>query len=208
MEELMHTMLWPASREGLVATTPAQGYCGLKFTWTLKVVLLSGTMGVFGSLAAYAGTSGLPLGSNGEKTTPAGSVAAQAVEACLPWDIPCLLLRPVGTVSGGPAAGAGDRGQEGNDGVGEGTGGGGTGGGGTGGGGTGGGGTGGGGGGDPQGASGDDTDNDNGVGNGHTGTATGQAGIAESDPSNPGEGRGFGRNGGGNAGGGDPPDHE
>ncbi len=184
---------------GILRSGVFLGYCGLKFERRLKVVLLAGAMGVLGSLAAYAGSSSVPLGANIEKTGPAGSVAAQTSATCLPWDIACLLLRPVGTVPGGPPAGAGDRGQDG--GLGGGGGGGGSS--------SGGGGGGGGGGSEPPGASSDtDTDNDNGVGNGHTGTATGQAGIAEGDPSNPGQGRGFGRNGGGNASGGSSPDHE
>ena len=114
----MHTILRPASREGLVAAIPAQGYCGLKFTWTLKVLLLSGTMSVLGSLAAYAGSPGLPLdaspGVANEMAVSAGSVVGQAIEECKPWDIACLLLRPVGTVAGPPSGE--DRGQDGNPG--------------------------------------------------------------------------------------------
>ncbi|MGR3715391.1 MAG: hypothetical protein ACU0B1_01425 [Thermohalobaculum sp.] len=171
-----------------------QRFSGLKFERRLKVVLLSGTMGVLGSLAACAGSSGLPFGANIEKTAPAGSVAAQTAEACLPWDVACLLLLPVGTVPGG-IPGPGDRGQDGGPGADDG----------------------GPGPGPGPGPGGDDGgpgpgaspgDGNNGVGNGDTGTNTGQAGLTEGDDSNPGEGRGFGRNGGGNAGGGNPPDGE
>ncbi len=193
---------------GILRSGVFLGHCGLKFERHLKVVLLAGTMGVLGSLAAYAGSSSVPLGANIEKTGPAGSVAAQTSTTCLPWDIACLLLRPVGTVPGGPPAGAGDRGQ---------------------GGGLGGGGGGGGGSappsdddGDSGPSSSDDGGDDggrgnNGVGNGGEAgqdpseghdAAPGQAGIAEGDNSNPGQGRGFGRNGGGNAGGGNSSDHE
>ena len=93
----------------------SQGFSGLKFERRLKVVLLSGTMGVLGSLAAYAGSSGLPLGADIKNTATAGSVAAQTVDECLPWDIACLLLRPVGTVPGDPPSGLGERGQDGPD---------------------------------------------------------------------------------------------
>lgn len=71
-----------------------QGFSGLKFEWRLKVVLLSGTMGVLGSLAAYAGSSSHPLGVNAATTAPAGSVSAQTAEDCLPQDVACLLQRP------------------------------------------------------------------------------------------------------------------
>jgi len=181
---------------GILQSGVFLGYCGLKLERRFKVVLLSGTMGVLGSLAAYAGPTGLPFGAEFEKMGPAGPVASQTTDECLPSDIACLLLRPVGAVPGGPTAGAGERGQDGGSG------------GSGGGGGSGDGGGFGGGGGDPPG---DDPpgDGDNGVGNGDSGTATGQAGLGEGDTSNPGdEGRGFGRNGGGNAGGGSPPDHE
>jgi hypothetical protein len=85
-----------------------QRFSGLKFERRLKVVLLSGAMGVLGPLAAYAGSSGLPLGANIEKTAPAGSVAAQTAAACLPWDVACLLLRPVGSIPVGPPFGGPD----------------------------------------------------------------------------------------------------
>ena len=89
------------------------GYCGFKFERHLKVVLLSGTMGVLGSLAAYAGSSSVPLGTNIGNMAPAGSVAAQTVDECLeqdimPWDIACLLLRPVGTIPADPPSGSDD----------------------------------------------------------------------------------------------------
>ena len=175
-----------------------QGYCSLECSRRLKVVLLSGTMGVLGAMAAHAGSPGLPLGANPvastEMAAPAGSVAAQAIEECKPWDIACLLLRPVGTVPAGPPSG--DRGQDGgpgdDDDGGEGPP------------------------GDPPGdppgedPPGEDPpgDGNNGPGNGDSNTNTGQDGLAETDPSNPGQGGGFGINGGGNAGGGNPPDHE
>ena len=91
-----------------------QRISGLKFEWRLKVVLLSGTMGVLGSLAACAGSSSLPLGANIEKTGPVGSVAAQTAAECLPLDVACLLLRPVGAVPAGPQGGP-DRGGDGGD---------------------------------------------------------------------------------------------
>ena len=190
---------------GILQSGVFLGYCGLKLERRFKVVLLSGTMGVLGSLAAYAGPTGLPFGAEFEKMGPAGPVASQTTDECLPSDIACLLLRPVGAVPGGPTAGAGERGQD--DG------------------------SGGGGGGPPGGGPpgddppgddppgddppgddppGDDPpgDGDNGFGNGDSGTNTGQDGLAEGDTSNPGLGGGFGRNGGGNAGGGSGSDHE
>ncbi len=90
------------------------GYCGRKFERRLEVVLLAGTMGVLGSLAAYAGSSSVPLGTDIGNMAPGGSVAAQTVDECLerdikPWDIACLLLRPVGTVPDFPLSGPGDR---------------------------------------------------------------------------------------------------
>ncbi len=104
-------------RKSLPLTTSSSGnlrhgvfqrFSGLKFERRLKVVLLSGAMGVLGPLAAYAGSSGLPLGANIEKTAPAGSVATQTAADCLPWDVACLLLRPVGTVPVGPPFGGPD----------------------------------------------------------------------------------------------------
>ena len=110
----------PGVRKSLSLTTRSSGilrrgvflgYCGLKFERHLKVVLLSGTMGVLGSLAAYAGSSSVPLGTDIGNIAPAGSVAAQVVDECLerdlkPWDIACLLLRPVGTVPAGLQSGS------------------------------------------------------------------------------------------------------
>lgn len=148
-----------------------QRFSGLKFEWRLKVVLLSGAMGVLGPLAAYAGSSGLPLGANIEKTAPAGSVAAQTAEACLPWDVACLLLRPVGTVPVGPPFGGPDNQSDGGGG--------------------GGGGSGGGGGGPgpgPSASHASDDDGNNGLGNGHHNGATGQDGLSQGDPSNPAHG--------------------
>lgn len=101
---------------GILRRGVFQGCCGVKFERRLKLVLLSGAMGVLGSLAACAGASGVPLGANIGKTEPAGSVAGQTAEACLPWDIACLLLRPVGTVPGDPPPGPEERGQDGNEG--------------------------------------------------------------------------------------------
>jgi len=47
---------------GILQSGVFLGYCGLKLERRFKVVLLSGTMGVLGSLAAYAGPTGLPFG--------------------------------------------------------------------------------------------------------------------------------------------------
>ncbi len=87
---------------GILQSGVFLGYCGLKFERRFKVVLLSGTMGVLGSLAAYAGPTGLPFGAEFEKMGPAGPVASQTTDECLPSDIACLLLRPVGAVPGAP----------------------------------------------------------------------------------------------------------
>ncbi len=87
---------------GILQSGVFLGYCGLKLERRFKVVLLSGTMGVLGSLAAYAGPTGLPFGAEFEKMGPAGPVASQTTDECLPSDIACLLLRPVGAVPGGP----------------------------------------------------------------------------------------------------------
>ena len=92
---------------------PLQVFHGFKIEQSLKVVLLSGTMGVLGVLSAHAGTSSIPAGARIDKTIPAGPVVAQAVDECLAWDIACLLARPVGTVTGGPSAGPGNRGNDG-----------------------------------------------------------------------------------------------
>ena len=82
------------------------GFSGLKADRRLKVVLLSGTMGVLGSLAACTGISSSPPGPDIGKTELAGLVSTQTVDECLPWDIACLLLRPVGAVPGGTPGGA------------------------------------------------------------------------------------------------------
>ena len=194
-------------RKSLSLTTSSSGnlrhgvfqrFSGLKFERRLKVVLLSGAMGVLGPLAAYAGSSGLPLGANIEKTAPAGSVAAQTAADCLPWDVACLLLRPVGTVPVGPPFGGPDNQSDDGGGGGPGPGPGASGGGGGGGGGP-------GPGPGPGASDGDDVDGNNGLGNGHNNNATGQAGLDQGDPSNP--AHGDGSNSPGNSGGHGGGDH-
>ena len=93
-------------------------YHWLRFEPRLKVILLSCAVGVLGPVVAFAGAAGHFHGSAVNSTQPTGSVASQTVDECLavppplvpPWDIGCLLERPVGTVADGPPSGSDDRG--------------------------------------------------------------------------------------------------
>jgi hypothetical protein len=83
-------------------------YCGLGYEQRLKAILLSCSVSVFGSIAAFAGAPG-PSHDNAAATTQrTGPAASQTVDECLAWDIACRLEQPVWLV-----AGPGDRGHEG-----------------------------------------------------------------------------------------------
>jgi len=82
--------------------------CGLGYEQRLKAILLSCSVSVFGSIAAFAGAPG-PSHDNAAATTQrTGPAASQTVDECLAWDIACRLEQPVWLV-----AGPGDRGHEG-----------------------------------------------------------------------------------------------
>ena len=83
-------------------------YHWLRFEPSLKVILLSCTVGVVSLIAGCAGTSGPSQDNAVNSTQRAGSMASQAVDECLAWDIACRLEQPVWLV-----AGPGDRGNEG-----------------------------------------------------------------------------------------------
>ena len=84
---------------------------------SLKWILLSSAMGVLGA-CAFAGTSGGSLDSAAATTQSTGLATSQMEDKCLevppslvpPWDLACLLERPVGALSSGPQSGNDDRG--------------------------------------------------------------------------------------------------
>ncbi len=83
-------------------------YCGLGYEQRLKAILLSCSVSVFGSIAAFAGAPG-PSHDNAAATTQrTGPAASQTVDECLAWDIACRREQPVWLV-----AGPGDRGHDG-----------------------------------------------------------------------------------------------
>ena len=55
-------------------------YHGLKFEPSLRVILLSCTVGVFGPIAAFAGTAGYFPASAVDSTLRTGPVASQTVD--------------------------------------------------------------------------------------------------------------------------------
>ncbi len=88
-------------------------YCGPGVEQHLKAILLSCSVSVFGSIAAFAGTAD-PSHDNAAATTQwTGPAANQTVDECLAWDIACRLEQPVGAGPGGPWAGLGGRDHEG-----------------------------------------------------------------------------------------------
>ncbi len=109
-----------ARTDGVVRRDVAGSHRGLGFKPCLKAILLSCTVGVFGSafgsVAAFAGTSDPARDDAADLARLTGQAASQTVDECFVWDIACLLERPVGAVPGGPSPGPGDRGQDGDDG--------------------------------------------------------------------------------------------
>ncbi len=183
-------------------------YCGPGVEQHLKAILLSCSVSVFGSIAAFAGTAD-PSHDNAAATTQwTGPAANQTVDECLAWDIACRLEQPVGAGPGGPWAGLGGRDHEGGGGGSDdggsddgGSDGGGSDGGGSDGGGSDGGGSDDGGsdhGGGDEGGSDDGGRDNKGLGNGDENDDSSDNGSGNTDDDNPGKGGGGNRGNGGN----------